>query len=131
MLSTRARDNNAWFLKQFARPLNRQGCKDASRIDLATAENWLIRSNLLELLRENCWGDLESKHLSYADGMGGPCELLAALARFYNCFFEPRILVEVEHLVVGPGCSAIIDTLINDICDDGDGLLVAAPMWGS
>ncbi|KAK7178676.1 hypothetical protein PSPO01_15284 [Paraphaeosphaeria sporulosa] len=100
-------------------------------IDLATAENWLIRSDLLELLRENFWNHLELKHLSYAGGLGGPPELLAALAKFYNCFFEPSNPVEPDHLVVGPGSSSIIDTLINDICDDGDGLLVAAPMWGS
>ncbi|KAH7361346.1 pyridoxal phosphate-dependent transferase [Pyrenochaeta sp. MPI-SDFR-AT-0127] len=131
MLSCRARDNNAWFMKQFGRALNRQGSKDSSRIDLATAENWLIRPDLLELLRKNCWKNLESKHLSYATGLGGAPELLAAVSKFYNCFFAPSIPVEPEHLVVGPGCSSILDTLINDICDDGDGLLVAAPMWGS
>lgn len=130
MLSVRAQENNAWFLKQFARPLKRQGSKDGSRIDLATAENWLVRPYILETLRKNCANSLESKHLSYAGGLGGPPEMLAALARFYNAFFAPHIPVEPEHLVVGPGCSAIIDTLINDVCDSGDGLLVAAPMWG-
>nr|QSQ85918.1 aminotransferase [Preussia typharum] len=131
MLSQRAQATNAWFLKQFARPLKRQGSNQASRIDLATAENWLIRPDLLELLRKNCWDHLEQKHLSYAGGLGGAPDLLAALAKFYNHFFSPIIPVEPTHLVVGPGCSAILDSMINDICDHGDGLLVAAPMWGS
>lgn len=130
MLSDRARENNAWFLKQFARQLNRQGSKSKSRIDLATAENCLIRPNILEILRNNCWNCLGSNDLSYASGLGGPPKLLAALAKFYNCFFSPNVPVEPEHLVVGSGCSSILDTLINDICDYGDGLLVEAPMWG-
>jgi len=130
MLSNRARDNNAWFLKQFDRALNRQRSSHSSRIDLATAENWLIRPELLELLRRNCWDHLETKHLSYAGGLGGAPELLASISKFYNYFFSPSVPVEPQQLVVGPGCSAILDTLINDICDDGDGLLVAAPMWG-
>ncbi|KAF2280365.1 PLP-dependent transferase [Westerdykella ornata] len=131
MLSNRAGDNNAWFLKRFERALNRQRSSHSSRIDLATAENWLIRPDLLRLLRRNCWDYLETKHLSYAGGLGGAPELLASIAKFYNYFFSPSLPVEPQHLVVGPGCSAILDTLINDICDAGDGLLVAAPMWGS
>ena len=74
---------------------------------------------------------LKEKHLSYAGGLGGTPELLAAISRFFNHFFSPKIPVRPEHVVTGPGCSAVLDTLINDICDDGDGLLVSAPMWGT
>jgi gliotoxin/aspirochlorine biosynthesis aminotransferase len=129
MLSQRARDNNAWFLEQFKRPLARQGSKSASNVDLATAENWLIRPEMLALLKSN-GKTLEAKHLSYAGGLGGTPELLAALSQFFNHFFSPLIPVEPQHIVTGPGCGAVLDTLINDLCDDGDALLVTAPMWG-
>ncbi|KAF2092843.1 PLP-dependent transferase [Rhizodiscina lignyota] len=131
MLSRRARENNAWFLEQFKRPLSRQKSKTPSSIDLATAENWLIRSEILSLFRRNGNAGLKLKHLSYSGGLGGTPELLGGLAKFFNHFFTPEIPVRPEHIVVGPGCSAVLDTLINDICDEGDGLLVTAPMWGT
>ncbi|RYP29375.1 hypothetical protein DL767_006761 [Monosporascus sp. MG133] len=131
MLSRRARENNAWFLEQFKRPLHRQGSKNPSNIDLATAENWLVRPEMLSLLKKNGKNDLRAKHLSYAGGLGGTTELLASISAFFNHFFSPRIPVRPEHIVTGPGCSSVLDTLINDLCDEGDGLLVIAPMWGS
>lgn len=130
MLSRRARENNAWFLEQFKRPLRRQGSKSPSSIDLATAENWLIRTEILSLLKRNAQNDLSETHLSYASGLGGTKELLEAMSAFFNRFFSPTVLVRPEHIVTGPGCSSVLDTLINDLCDDGDGLLVMAPMWG-
>jgi histidinol-phosphate/aromatic aminotransferase/cobyric acid decarboxylase-like protein len=57
--------------------------------------------------------------------------LLAALAAFFNHFFSPKVAVEPQHVVTGPGCSAVLDTLLHDICDDGDGILLAVPMWGA
>lgn len=131
MLSQRAREKNAWFLKQFKRPLSRQRSRSASDIDLATAENWLIRPEMLPLLTKNGKNGLNVNHLSYAGGLGGTPELLAAISGFFNHFFSPRIPVRPEHVVTGPGCSTVLDTLINDICDDGDGLLITAPMWGT
>ncbi|PTB75341.1 PLP-dependent transferase [Trichoderma longibrachiatum ATCC 18648] len=130
MLSRRATEKNAWFLEQFKRPLARQGSKDASNIDMATAENWLLRPEVLSMLKRNCVAGLREEHLSYASGLGGTSELLESLSRFFNHFFSPSVPVRPEHIVTGTGCSAVLDTLINDICDEGDGLLVTAPMWG-
>ncbi|TWU74044.1 hypothetical protein ED733_002568 [Metarhizium rileyi] len=131
MLSLRARKNNAWFMEQFKRPLQRQGSSNPSNIDLATAENWLIRPELLTLLKRNCKASLSENHLSYAGGLGGTKELLQAISGFVNHFFSPKSLVLPEHIVTGAGCSSVIDTLLNDICDEGDGIMVTAPMWGS
>ncbi|KAH0490129.1 hypothetical protein TgHK011_001612 [Trichoderma gracile] len=131
MLSRRATEKNAWFLEQFKRPLARQGSKDASKIDMATAENWLLRPEILSMLKGNCATGLKEEHLSYASGLGGTSELLGSLSVFFNHFFSPRTPVRPEHIVTGTGCSSVLDTLINDICDEGDGLLVTAPMWGS
>ena len=130
MLSRRATEKNAWFLEQFKRPLARQGSKDASNIDMATAENWLLRPEILSMLKRNCVTGLEEEHLSYATGLGGTSELLESLSIFFNHFFSPSVPVRPEHIVTGTGLSAVLDTLINDICDEGDGLLVTAPMWG-
>ncbi|KAK1243184.1 hypothetical protein MKX07_003812 [Trichoderma sp. CBMAI-0711] len=131
MLSRRATEKNSWFLEQFKRPLARQGSKDASNIDMATAENWLLRPEMLSMLKRNCVMGLKEEHLSYAGGLGGTPKLLESLSEFFNHFFSPWIPVRPEHIVTGTGCSAVLDTLINDICDEGDGLLVTAPMWGS
>ncbi|KAK7229882.1 hypothetical protein V2G26_002052 [Clonostachys chloroleuca] len=131
MLSRRARESNEWFLERFKRPLSRQGSKSKSNIDLATAENWLIRPEILSSLKHNFQADFQSNNLSYAPGLGGTPELLSAASSFFNRFFSPAIPVEPKHIVTSAGCSAVIDTLINDICDDGDGLLVATPYWGS
>ncbi|KAK5988155.1 Aminotransferase verI [Cladobotryum mycophilum] len=131
MLSQRSREKNAWFLEAFKRPLRRQGSSNPSNIDLATAENWLIRPEMLPLLKKNCKKNLKEKHLSYANGLGGTPELLAAASTFFNHFFSPVIPVKPEHIVTGTGLSAVLDTLMNDICDEGDGLLVTAPFWGS
>ncbi|KAL7942001.1 PLP-dependent transferase [Trichoderma barbatum] len=131
MLSRRAIEKNAWFLEQFKRPLARQGSKNISNIDMATAENWLIRSEILPILKRNCNDALNEEHLSYANGLGGTSELLESLSTFFNRFFSPKIPVQPEHIITGTGCSAVLDTLINDICDEGDGILVTAPMWGS
>lgn len=130
MLSRRARESNEWFLERFKRPLSRQGSKSKSNIDLATAENWLIRPEILSSLKHNFQADFQSNNLSYAPGLGGTPELLSAASSFFNHFFSPAIPVEPKHIVTSAGCSAVIDTLINDICDDGDGLLVATPYWG-
>lgn len=130
MLSLRAREGNAWFLEQFKRPLQRQGSSSPSNIDLATAENWLIRPEILKLLKQNCRAGLTEKHLSYAGGLGGTRELLQAISGFLNHFFSPKIAVLPDHIVAGAGCSSVLDTLLNDICDEGDGMLVTAPMWG-
>lgn len=130
MLSRRAIKNNAWFLEQFKRPLARQGSKDELCIDMATAENWLIRPEILPLLKQNLNKALQDEHLSYASGLGGTTQLLEAISTFFNAFFSPSTLVLPEHIVTGTGCSAVLDSLINDICDEGDGLLVTAPMWG-
>jgi aspartate/methionine/tyrosine aminotransferase len=130
MLSRRARENNAWFLEQFKRPLQRQGSNSQSNIDLATAENWLIRPELLKLLKRNCKANLTEQHLSYAAGLGGTKDLLEAVSGFVNHFFAPIVAVLPEHVVTGAGCSSVLDTLLNDLCDDGDGVLVLSPMWG-
>ncbi|KAK4099517.1 PLP-dependent transferase [Parathielavia hyrcaniae] len=131
MLSSRARKGNAWLLEQFSRPLSRQGSKSSSNLDLATAENWLIRREILPLLKQNAQSRLTEDHLSYAGGLGGTPELLGAVSAFFNHFFSLRIPVKPEHIVTGPGCSAILDTIIHGICDEDDGILVAAPFWGS
>ncbi|KAL7952876.1 PLP-dependent transferase [Trichoderma compactum] len=130
MLSRRAIENNAWFQEQFKRPLARQGSENISTIDMATAENWLIRPEILSILKRNCAQALKEEHLSYANGLGGTPELRESLSTFFNHFFSPMVPIQPEHIVTGTGCSAVLDTLIHDICDTGDGLLVTAPMWG-
>ncbi|KOS22910.1 putative inactive 1-aminocyclopropane-1-carboxylate synthase-like protein 2 [Escovopsis weberi] len=129
MLSQRAKEQNAWFLKAFERPLKRQSSSCSHNIDLATAENWCIRPEILALLKRNLKESFKAGDLSYAGGLGGTPILLGSLAAFFNSFFNPRVQVKPEHIVTGAGMSGILDSMISDTCDDGDGLLVSAPFW--
>lgn len=130
MLSRRTRESQEWFLERFKRPLGRQGSQNKANIDLATAENWLIRPEIISVLKKDVQSEFQASDLSYAPGLGGTPQLLSAISLFFNRFFSPVIPVEPGHIVTGAGCSGVLDTLIYDICDDGDGLLVAAPYWG-
>lgn len=130
MLSRRAQKNMSWFLNKYQRQLKNQQADGPPAIDLATAENWLIRDEVLSILKAAAATDLSPLRLSYASGLGGPKDLLAATSEFFNHFFAPRRTVVPAHLVAGAGCSSILETLLHDICDDGDGILIEGPMWG-
>lgn len=130
MLSARIGPEIDWFRKRFARQLGGGGAGDGIvPIDMATAENWLIREDLLGLIQEAA-SAVDQKDLSYGGGLGGSSSLLKAAAGFYNHFFSPANLIQPEHIVTGPGASGLLDTLLYCICDAGDAVLVEAPYWG-
>ncbi|EHK22001.1 uncharacterized protein TRIVIDRAFT_53497 [Trichoderma virens Gv29-8] len=128
-ISQRASRNLAWFLKKHAGHMARMEAKQP-QIDLMTAENWIMRDALTVLYKDYISAGLSTKSLSYADGLGGDPALLQATAEFFNRHFKPVIAVKPEHIVTGAGCSAILDNMLYDVCDRGDGVLVEAPFWG-
>ncbi|UKZ72381.1 putative secondary metabolism biosynthetic enzyme [Trichoderma virens FT-333] len=127
---SRASRNLAWFLKKHAGHMARMEAKQP-QIDLMTAENWIMRDALTVLYKDYISAGLSTKSLSYADGLGGDPALLQATAEFFNRHFKPVIAVKPEHIVTGAGCSAILDNMLYDVCDRGDGVLVEAPFWES
>ncbi|KAF1362624.1 PLP-dependent transferase [Lizonia empirigonia] len=98
-------------------------------IDFSTAENWLIRSELVEFFKDTLARDLTEQHLSYQKGFSGDPLLIATLVDTFNRRFAPAMPVEASHVVVGPGGAAILESLLLNICDAGDGMLVLAPFW--
>lgn len=98
-------------------------------IDLATAENWLIRPEVLQHCRDAIDKELLPKHFSYPSGVNGDLDLIDSLCTFFNKYFSPRIPVEPDHLAVTPGCTSSLESLLFNLCDVGDGVLVAGPYW--
>ncbi|CCT69461.1 related to 1-aminocyclopropane-1-carboxylate synthase 1 [Fusarium fujikuroi] len=103
--------------------------RSSDKIDLATAENWLIRPELQRLCKEAIQNHLTEDHLSYSKGFGGDALLLASAADFFNTYFKPLNPVLSEHIVATPGATLCLDSLLFSICDEGDIVLVPAPYW--
>ncbi|KAK1843705.1 ACC synthase [Colletotrichum chrysophilum] len=128
-ISQRGQKNLAWFLRKHAGHVARIEAKQPP-IDLMTAENWVMRDTLTALYKDYIGASLSTRSLSYADGLGGDPSLLEVSAKFFNQHFNPATAVEPRHIVTGAGCSVILDNLLFDICDSGDGVLVEVPFWG-
>lgn len=66
---------------------------------------------------------------SDGDDLWGSRRLRAALAHFYTSFFHPARPVDSSHLIVGAGCSAILDQLFHVLLDPGEGILLSKPYY--
>ncbi|KAF5581612.1 1-aminocyclopropane-1-carboxylate synthase 1 [Fusarium pseudocircinatum] len=126
ILSSQIRDTVKAILPTVSSTLND---RSSDKIDLATAENWLIRPELQRLYKEAIQRHLTEDHLSYAQGFGGDASLLASAADFFNTYFKPLSPVLSEHIVATPGATSCLDSLLFSICDEGDIVLVPAPYW--
>ena len=116
-------------------------------VDLATAENWVLRSELVDLCKEAVAQKLTTKvgllrpldrsllimgqDFSYQPGFGGDLAVLEAFATFLNSNFRPSVKVLADHVATTSGAGNAIDALIHTICDDGDGVLIPGPCWSS
>ncbi|EPS28676.1 hypothetical protein PDE_03622 [Penicillium oxalicum 114-2] len=125
MLSGRMKQSLSW-LSDHA-PAGTSPPEGALEMDMA--ENWLIRPDLLPLIKEALSSDLTQQDLSYSHELGGSPALLRVSASFFNHFFSPRTVILPEHIVTSTGCSSAIETTIFSICDPGDGILLETPMW--
>ncbi|KAF4542001.1 PLP-dependent transferase [Lasiodiplodia theobromae] len=129
-LSARIQADMAWFSDAFRRHVAKENSVGPAPIDLGTAENRLAHGDMVELLQRAA-ADFPAHLLCYAKGLGANQELLHAAAAFFNSFFRPRVPVCPEHIVAGPGASALLETLAYSLCADGDAILVEAPYWSS
>ncbi|KAF5984798.1 1-aminocyclopropane-1-carboxylate synthase 1 [Fusarium bulbicola] len=126
ILSPRMRDTVAANLPTVSSSLND---RSSDKIDLATAENWLIRPELQRLYKEAIQSHLKEEQLSCTQGFGGDALLLESAADFFNTYFKPLNPVLPEHIVATPGATSCLDSLLFSICDEGDVVLVPAPYW--
>ncbi|GIK06042.1 hypothetical protein Aspvir_010160 [Aspergillus viridinutans] len=125
MLSGRMKQSLSWLSDHAsAEPNHPKGV-----LEMDMAENWLVRPEVLPIIKDAVSLNLKQQDLSYSQELGGPPGLLHVSASFFNRFFSPRVAVLPEHIVTSTGCASILETLIFSICDTGDGLLLETPMW--
>lgn len=95
-------------------------------INAGIAENSLNYEKLLEYYSKL---DLQFTDLTYGDDIGCSARLKQLYADFLSKRFEPVHKVKKEHLFFNSGVSAVIDTIIYNICNPGDGVLIAKPYY--
>ncbi|KAJ4390994.1 hypothetical protein N0V93_004593 [Gnomoniopsis smithogilvyi] len=128
-LSRRGWSNVQSIMPRIKGAVQERSLKHSDKIDLSTAENWLIRPELVELCKASVGQLLEEKHFSYSRGFAGDPDLMEALASFFNKYFSPYIPVLPAHIATAPGATASIDALLYNICEPGDGVLLPSPYW--
>ncbi|OTB04088.1 hypothetical protein M426DRAFT_59221 [Hypoxylon sp. CI-4A] len=101
----------------------------SAKVDLSTAENWLIRPELITICKKSIAKHLEPRHFSYPRGFSGEPDLLDACAAFFNGYFNPLVPVLPSHISTAAGASSCIDALLFNICEAGDGILIPSPYW--
>ncbi|KAF2201388.1 1-aminocyclopropane-1-carboxylate synthase 7 [Delitschia confertaspora ATCC 74209] len=128
-LSRRGGANIKAIIPQIKDAIQEKKKKNTANIDLATAENWLIRSEIVDICKSAIAQELVEKHLSYPRGLTGDPDLVEAFAIFFNKYFNPHRPVQPQHVAAAPGASSCIDSLLYNICDPGEGVLIPGPYW--
>ncbi|KAF6240568.1 hypothetical protein HO173_001238 [Letharia columbiana] len=98
-------------------------------IDLSMAENWLIREEVLGIGKLAIEKHFDGHHLSMPTDFWGNPRLLKLLANLFNNYFAPKIPVQQAHIAVSSGAATCLDTLLWNICNEGDGVLIPGPYW--
>lgn len=121
---------------------------DNDWIDLSFAENYTIRSEVLEIFREAAASDLTEKvrfpaltstrvltnttihriqELNWPHGFWGEAKLFTALSSLFNSYFSPFKAIENKNIVLTTGAAGSLDGVAWGICDPGEGVLVPCP----
>ena len=143
--SRRTAQNLEFIIPKIQHIIDEQTKKVSSAIDLSTAENFLLRPELLLLSQQAAAKGLESEvnsqarqlsrllpatqHLSYPRGFAGDPAVLGVLSTFLNTHFNPSIPVAPSHIATAPGASSCLDALFYNFCDPGEGILIPGPYW--
>ncbi|MCJ1251301.1 hypothetical protein MMC30_008533 [Trapelia coarctata] len=126
-LSKRIRSKVELVLPQIAGALADRD--NSSNIDLATAENHLIRAELVDVCKGIINERLAPDALSYPSSFSGEPYLVHSLADFLNRYFEPHVHVDAGHVVAGPGATACLTSLLSSICNVEDTVIVPESYW--
>ena len=71
----------------------------------------------------------QKQQFSYPRGFSGDPDLLEAFCGLLNTYFAPHEQVLPGHLATAPGAMAAIDTVLFNICEAGDGVIIPGPYW--
>lgn len=96
-------------------------------VSLGVAENSLMHSDLQQLFEKTL--KLEQSDLTYGTSLKGSTRLFAAFCKLFADKFDPVYPVRPEQMVTGAGVGSLMDQLIALVCDEGDGVLLAAPYY--
>ncbi|KAI9878492.1 MAG: hypothetical protein M1830_000724 [Pleopsidium flavum] len=130
MLSRRCRERNAGVIPHLLSQHGTLLSGDQDTVDMSTAENWLMREELIERFRAGgAFDRLSNADLSYPLGIGGSPGVRDSLAALVNNHFNPSIVIDPSHIVIAAGASYALDALIEQICDPEDSVMIAAPYW--
>ncbi|KKK25541.1 hypothetical protein P175DRAFT_0445906 [Aspergillus ochraceoroseus IBT 24754] len=128
MLSSRCKQRNTTIIPSLLNQHDAVLMGNVTTIDLSTAENWLVKGILLDGL-EQAVGGLSKEALAYSSGIGGCPKTRQWMANLLNCRFHPAKTVDPSHIVLAAGGSFALTALVEQICDPGDGILIATPYW--
>ena len=128
-LSTRGWANVGDIMPKIGTAVKERARADNPNIDLASAENWLIRPELIQVCKNAIDKKLVPLDFSYPRAFAGYPDALEAFGSLFNAYFAPKIPVEMAHLATAPGAAHCLDALFYNLCDPGQGILVASPYW--
>ncbi|EGP89694.1 unnamed protein product [Zymoseptoria tritici ST99CH_1A5] len=100
-----------------------------SVINLARAENQVVRKELLAIYKTSIRRELRVDSLTYPDGLGGSRSLRSALAGFFNRWLCPIEPIKDEHIAVTPGATNCLATILSCTCSPGDTVLIPGSYW--
>ncbi|KAF2815491.1 aminotransferase GliI, partial [Mytilinidion resinicola] len=133
MLSRRCDLRNKTIIPQL---LNQHGAvlglSGDAVIDLSTAENCLLQKEIVHEIQEKSEGPFSgiiASDLCYSEGIGGSPIARERIATLVNRNFGPKTAVHPSHVVLAAGGSYALEALVEQICDPGDAVLIAAPYW--
>ncbi|OKL56660.1 hypothetical protein UA08_08293 [Talaromyces atroroseus] len=128
MLSSRCKQRNEDLIPSLLSQHDAVLTGDMTTIDLSTAENWPVKVKVLDTLQDE-HGQLSESDFAYSSGIGGCSKTRALLADLLNTHFRPTRTVESSHIILAAGGSFALTALIEQICNPGDGVLIASPYW--
>ena len=69
------------------------------------------------------------KDVLYPDPVGGSRRGRKAMASFLASHFRPNTPVDGSQIVLAAGASSALNVLVDQICNPGDGIMIATPYW--
>lgn len=99
-------------------------------INMGTSENTMMYDLLKVKFEEKESCALLPEHTQYVCGEGLE-NFREAIADFLNDHMEPVEPILPENLIVSNGCTPLVDTLAFSLADEGEGLLIPCPFYGS
>ncbi|KAH6714634.1 pyridoxal phosphate-dependent transferase [Leptodontidium sp. MPI-SDFR-AT-0119] len=97
-------------------------------IDIGSSINVLMQPEALKYSRRYILPSAEQS-LQYGSTAGSP-KLLAGIAQYVNNHFHPSVRILPSQIMATNGVSALISTLVFNLCEAGEGVMYPVPEYG-